>query len=716
MAQLEQLIQSIPADIFLPQQDSRAMSDDSPQAVEQHPPVSATAAPASKPQFEPMGIPPPSLSVNKLVNPATHFFPTHVPTLFQPPVVECMTDTIWGHTLAPTYLYLDDEGSTRWQGEASGLPMLDLLVERHVPQLRGRPDRPSSVPNSTTVQPLPSEPKWFPDRQMLKRVEVSPERLWSQVTTAIPPDLMDNLVQCYLSTTYYLLPFLHVPTFLHDYGNPTKWGEPGFACFIIAICCLASRHSDDPRVRSEPTDSFSCGTHWFELLARLRSLPTADRPTLYTVQGIFISAIYAIGLGHLSKGFALLAEAITLSFDAGLHRSVEAYDCFDPIENEVRRRTFWSIYIWDKQVGAAFGRPPLVRLRDCDVPEPSPVDDEFITKSGIVLPPPGSPPPRMTAFIAALRLFVVMESVLDTPPPSRTNRLDFFAHAANTLTGFNRHTLLNEEEALLDEVVNAIDTYWQCTSEVDVGPGGGERVIQTTQSHRLRCLEQWIRMLIHRHRLATVIATSEYNPTNDDVGLAIHVVFTAAHTFVQVETQEMIACQQASINIIHSQLQMATHGLMGFFGVAVIHQVNQAGRTLVAVLLNCKSPLTQGMLTEPAMEALRSCLVLLRRFSVRYLCGLRSADLIEEFCRGTWVSALLQGHSTHSLFCSVWNSACGCASSLSKRPSDSSTRMASSSAQKATVYPKWVWRDTRGFRALASPGIKCSGCPRYLRP
>lgn len=96
----------------------------------------------------------------------------------------------------------------------------------------------------------------------------------------------------------------------------------------------------------------------------------------------------------------------------------------------------------------------------------------------------------------------------------------------------------------------------------------------------------------------------------------------------------MIACQQAAINIIHSQLQMATHGLMGFFGLAAIHKVNQAGRTLVAVLLNCKSPLTQGMLTEPAMEALRSCLVLLRRFSVRYLCGLRSADLIEEFCRG----------------------------------------------------------------------------------
>ncbi len=33
-------------------------------------------------------------------------------------------------SIAPSYLYFDDEGSTRWQGETSCLPLLDLLVER----------------------------------------------------------------------------------------------------------------------------------------------------------------------------------------------------------------------------------------------------------------------------------------------------------------------------------------------------------------------------------------------------------------------------------------------------------------------------------------------------------------------------------------------------------------------------------------------------------
>ncbi len=182
------------------------------------------------------------------------------------------------------------------------------------------------------------------------------------------------------------MPFLHVPTFLsvspfciqpggfslgysylryllQDYGNPLKWGEPGFASFIVAICCLSSRHIDDPRVRADPSDGFSAGVQWFELFAKLRTLPNADRPTLYTVQSVFVAAVYAIGLGKLSRGFALLAEAATVSIDAGLHRSAEAYDCFDPIEEEVRKRTFWCVYMWDKQAGAVFGRPAMIRLR-----------------------------------------------------------------------------------------------------------------------------------------------------------------------------------------------------------------------------------------------------------------------------------------------------------------------------------------------------------------
>lgn len=120
------------------------------------------------------------------------------------------------------------------------------------------------------------------------------------------------------------MPFLHVPTFLTDYGNPRKWGEPGFACFILALCAISSRHVDDPRVRGDSSDSLAAGVAYFDLFNKIRS-STPDRPTLYTIQGVFVAAVYAVGLGKLSKASALLAEAITLSVDAGLHRSADAW-------------------------------------------------------------------------------------------------------------------------------------------------------------------------------------------------------------------------------------------------------------------------------------------------------------------------------------------------------------------------------------------------------
>lgn len=52
----------------------------------------------------------------------------------------------------------------------------------------------------------------------------------------------------------------------------------------------------------------------------------------------------------------------------------------------------------------------------------------------------------------------------------------------------------------------------------------------------------------------------------------------------------------------------------------MIHQLAQAGRTLVAVILNCKSAESRPLIAA-SIEGFRSCVGLLRRFSGRYICG-----------------------------------------------------------------------------------------------
>jgi hypothetical protein len=333
--------------------------------------------------------------------------------------------------------------------------------------------------------------------------------------------------------------------FFQDYGDPQKWGEPGFVAFVVAVCCLASRHIDDPRVRANPNDGVSSGTMWFDLFNRLRTLPGGDRPTLYTIQATLVAGIYAIGWGKLSKAFALISESVTLSLDAGLHRSTDAYDIFDAIEEEVRKRTFWCAYMWDKQAGAHFGRPPLVRLRDCDVSEPAAVDDEFITRDYIG-PQPTETPSKMRAFICVLRLLVVLESVLDAPPPKDFGDTStFLKRATSTLSGFRRHKGLREEETLLDEVCSAIPAYWRHSPDTLAS----EDVMRVTHAERIYCLSLFIRMLIMRHRFSDLVAERVADNEQEQSDR---------------ERDAMTVAHSVALQLISTYLQVAQKGLMTY--------------------------------------------------------------------------------------------------------------------------------------------------------
>jgi hypothetical protein len=255
-------------------------------------------------------------------------------------------------------------------------------------------------------------------------------------------------------------------------------------------------------------------------------------------------------LGKLSKAAALLSEAITVSIDAGLHRSADTYDLFNPIEDEIRKRTFWCVYLWDKQLSAHFGRPPMIRLRDTDIGEPAVVDDEFITHDGVLSQPAGTES-RMSAFIASVRLMVVMESVLDIPPPrNRTSDSSpFLLRAASVLPGHMRPKDLREEEALLDEIRRSIPPHWAHTSETLAS----DDVIRVTQAVRLHCAEQFVRMLIHRHRFSNFVAERAYNTSmEEELG--------------DVEREEMTAAQSCALQIISSHMQVAGKGLMTYCG------------------------------------------------------------------------------------------------------------------------------------------------------
>lgn len=208
MHQLETLIQAIPPAVFA----AGSVSEDEQPQSPYFAPDSTTSPLASFASsthvYPPSGVPPPSLHTYPLLNPSTRFtgltFPSrsrsnsHVQDInFGNSPLDGITDQVGRMSISASYLYFDDEGYTRWQGETSGLPLLDLLVDQHILAAKREDSEPLSPSssnwsgeNGSNPQKVPSA-DYFPNRTP-KCQSVNPETLWRLITTYIVPDLMDR--------------------------------------------------------------------------------------------------------------------------------------------------------------------------------------------------------------------------------------------------------------------------------------------------------------------------------------------------------------------------------------------------------------------------------------------------------------------------------------------------------------------------------------------
>ena len=169
--------------------------------------------------------------------------------------VERLEREMSGMNLSPGFIYLDEQGMTKWQGATSGFPLLELLAEaeRHPSSQSPNLDPASSASSGTVSTPFSptstqspqdddrgrtrssqrdqpngkgkhkegggddrdrSGSGFFPGRKPRTVQRLDPEASWKAITQVISPDLMDVLIRSYLSTTHLLWPFLHVPSFL----------------------------------------------------------------------------------------------------------------------------------------------------------------------------------------------------------------------------------------------------------------------------------------------------------------------------------------------------------------------------------------------------------------------------------------------------------------------------------------------------------------------
>lgn len=81
-----------------------------------------------------------------------------------------------------------------------------------------------------------------------------------------------------------------------------------------------------------------------------------------------------------------LGALITIAMQMGLHRDPEIFNnTFSVFEQEMRRRTWWNLYICDRSLSSKLSYPPHINDRECSCKLPANASDSDITSSCAVI-------------------------------------------------------------------------------------------------------------------------------------------------------------------------------------------------------------------------------------------------------------------------------------------------------------------------------------------
>ncbi|KAG1220418.1 hypothetical protein G6F35_006724 [Rhizopus arrhizus] len=185
-----------------------------------------------------------------------------------------------------------------------------------------------------------------------------------------PKDLSEHLIVLYFQHFYPFLPLFFQRRLFSSVEQEVT------PLLLNSIYAVASRISDDVRVRSDPAVPDTAGDVFFERAEKLLD-ESYDKPSISTVQSLLLLASHQHGAMRSARAWLYSGMAFRMAQDLGLHRNCDYWN-LPPEECERRKRVFWCCYVVDRLGSAMYGRATTFEERDCDVPFPSVDDDESL--------------------------------------------------------------------------------------------------------------------------------------------------------------------------------------------------------------------------------------------------------------------------------------------------------------------------------------------------
>lgn len=292
-----------------------------------------------------------------------------------------------------------------------------------------------------------------------------------------PPDLTDSLINLFFLHVNPQCPIFHRPTFERQWREGLQETDPWFGCLCLALFAVASRWSDDPRVldghaydipEAEVPDE-DCkwqraGWKYFSAAVDVHrdSRSLFHPPGLFEVQTMSLLGMFLRGTAFHPVGWLLISIGLRKAQDVGAHRK-KIYGAKPSVEDELWKRAFWVLVLYDRIGSAALGRPCCSGEEDFDVDLPLEVDDEYWeTKDPekAFQQPPGKPS-KIAGFNSYLKLTKISAYALRTI--YALDRSKLLVSAARP----RWHEVLNHLSAAMTEWVDSVPPHLQWSPHME---------------------------------------------------------------------------------------------------------------------------------------------------------------------------------------------------------------------------------------------------------
>ncbi|KXX77965.1 Transcriptional activator protein acu-15 [Madurella mycetomatis] len=248
-----------------------------------------------------------------------------------------------------------------------------------------------------------------------------------------PRQTAEVLLQSFYMSTHSMTPILHWNTFTRQIDSLYRPGSPGratqaFMSVFFAVLAVGRLFT----IECDQNPAYSA----IQLLETARTLidPWSDEYELDDARALVLITIALNELNLKSAARIWLSNAVSLAHDLGLYTEPGPGPF---IEAEMRRRTWWTIYILDRSLAIELGRPMLIDDSDCDVSLPAAIDDCHFTDRGPSVPDGGEALTHsLIAVINVVRSYTALRRALASPVIAPTRLATFDQHFASCLRTF----------------------------------------------------------------------------------------------------------------------------------------------------------------------------------------------------------------------------------------------------------------------------------------